>query len=312
MLTASRSRVSFHRFAREFRDCIDDSFRKYYLVGRIQGKVTAVQFRRFCEQMGASCEPAPYEIQRMVNPALIEGCFSVVEYAFDARKLRETMKQRARAAGVRLELSTEVQGVRERNGALCVSWKAAKSAAATEGDFDVVLNASYSCINRINAGSLLEVIPLKHQIAELALVEMPEELSSVGITVMCGPFFSFMPFPDRKLHSFSHVRYTPHREWSDTRGTECLDAREVLRAYPRQSAWGHMVKDAARYIPLLAQCRYRDSLWEVKTVLPRSETDDSRPILFRENHGMRGYHCILGGKMDNVYDVRDAMKGIGL
>ena len=64
-----------------------------------------------------------------------------------------------------------------------------------------------------------------------------------------------------------------------------------------------MVQDASRFIPVLRECRYEDSLWEVKTVLPRSETDDSRPILCRFNYGLNGFHVIMGGKVDNVYDA---------
>ena len=41
ILTALRSRVSFPRFVEEFQDCIDDSFEKYYLIGRILSNVTS-------------------------------------------------------------------------------------------------------------------------------------------------------------------------------------------------------------------------------------------------------------------------------
>jgi hypothetical protein len=68
-----------------------------------------------------------------------------------------------------------------------------------------------------------------------------------------------------------------------------------------------MVRDAARFLPELAKCEYRYSLWEVKTVLPRSESDDSRPILFRPHHGIANYHVVMGGKIDNVYDVADEL-----
>lgn len=73
-----------------------------------------------------------------------------------------------------------------------------------------------------------------------------------------------------------------------------------------------MVKDAARYIPILGECRYERSLWEVKTLLPRSETDDSRPILFRANHGIKGFHCIMGGKIDNVYDAIETINNMNI
>ncbi|MDU6912464.1 MAG: hypothetical protein E6388_10380 [Streptococcus salivarius] len=80
----------------------------------------------------------------------------------------------------------------------------------------------------------------------------------------------------------------------------------------KTSAWKYMIKDASRYMPILNECRYERSLWEVKTLLPRSETDDSRPILFRPNHGMKGFHCIMGGKIDNVYDAVEAIKNLNV
>jgi hypothetical protein len=70
-----------------------------------------------------------------------------------------------------------------------------------------------------------------------------------------------------------------------------------------------MVHDAARYLPILGQCSYVDSLWEVKAVLPRNEADDGRPILFRRHHGLTNFHCVLGAKIDNVYDLLDEMGG---
>ncbi|HXD85740.1 MAG TPA: hypothetical protein VN641_04555, partial [Urbifossiella sp.] len=84
-------------------------------------------------------------------------------------------------------------------------------------------------------------------------------------------------------------------------------AYEMVDAAEKRTAFSHMVRDAARFLPELAKCEYRDSLWEVKTVLPRSESDDSRPILFRPHHGIANYHVVMGGKIDNVYDIADEM-----
>jgi hypothetical protein len=119
------------------------------------------------------------------------------------------------------------------------------------------------------------------------------------VTVMCGPFFSFMPFPDKGLYTLSHVRYTPHSEWHEKPGS----------AGPHHSSstpathFHQMQKDAMRYMPSLRDVTHEGSLWEVKTVLPQSEQDDSRPILFRSDHGLKGYVCLMGGKLDNIYDV---------
>jgi hypothetical protein len=53
--------------------------------------------------------------------------------------------------------------------------------------------------------------------------------------------------------------------------------------------------------------RYVDSLWEVKTLMPRSEQDDSRPILLRRSEEHPGCLTVLGAKIDSVYDVEAAL-----
>jgi len=52
-----------------------------------------------------------------------------------------------------------------------------------------------------------------------------------------------------------------------------------------------------------------DSLWEIKTVLPKSEVDDSRPVLYRENCGLPGITSLLGAKIDNIFDVLEVARG---
>jgi len=307
ILTALRSRLSFPRFVQEFGDCVDSDFAKYYLIGTLLGKVTAQQFLKFCERIGASCEAAPSSFQRLTNPNLIEACFSVTEYAFDAHKLRELMTARLQGTSVKCSMGISVEKIREQGVGLLVAVRDSVTSEQDEIYADHVFNCTYSNINYMLASSDIELIPLKHEMTEMCLVEVPDELKESGITVMCGPYFSVMPFPPAGLHSFSHVRYTPHYEWHDDPGTPYCDSQTKSDSVLCTSAWRYMQKDAMRYLPILRECRYKSSLWEVKTVLPRSEADDSRPILFRAHHGLRGFHCVMGGKIDNVYDAVEAI-----
>lgn len=307
VLTALRSRVSFPRFVEEFPGCMDSDFEKYYLIARPLGKVSGHQFLKFCARIGASCEPAPPKIQRLVNESLIEACFSVTEYAFDAIKLRDVMKERLAATSVKSSFGCAVRSVSGQESGLLAVIANESSGEVYEEYADHVFNCTYSRINSVLSQSGIELIPLKHEMTEMCLVDVPSEFKGMGITVMCGPFFSVMPFPSAGLHSFSHVRYTPHYEWHEGPGSPFREGFGTGGGRTEQSAWRYMVRDAARYIPGLADCRYDRSLWEVKTVLPRSESDDSRPILFRPHHGLRGFHCVMGGKIDNVYDAVDAI-----
>lgn len=314
VLTALRSRVSFPRFCAEFPDCIDSDFEKYYCVGHPLSKVSAHQFRRFCERIGAEIDSAPSRIVSLMNPRHVEAVFAVREFAFDAHRLRDLLVERLKSLPVTLRTGVEAQRVfpdPQKPGRLTVE------ARSKDGDTEIftadhVFNCTYSRLNFVAARSGLQVIPLKHELTEMCLVDVPEQIRHLGITIMCGPFFSVMPFPAVRheghvVHSFSHVRYTPHFEWHDAEGAPYRDAYARMDATRRFSAWEYMRKDAARYIPCLSECAYLDSLWEVKTVLPSSEVDDSRPILCRFDHGLTGFHCIMGGKIDNIYDVVDAV-----
>jgi glycine/D-amino acid oxidase-like deaminating enzyme len=302
LLTAVRSRVNFPRFLEEFRPAVDDTFEKIYAVGRRFSKVTADQFLGGMRRIGAAIRPAPKDVQAFFDPTYIEGAFVVQEHAFNSRVLRQIMEDRVKKAGIEVRLSTTVQSVQGEPGERV----RLRLNGETEVTAGMALCCGYSQLNAPAAGGGLPLVALKHELTELCLVEVPEPLRAYGITVMDGPFFSLMPFPARGLHSLSHVRYTPHFHWYDGEAPY-RPAYQVAAEHGRQTAFPHMVRDAARFLPMAAGCVYRDSLWEVKTLLPRSETDDSRPIFFRPHFGVPGYHLVMGGKIDNIYDIAEVI-----
>jgi glycine/D-amino acid oxidase-like deaminating enzyme len=314
VLTALRSRVNFPRFVEEYRECIVDGFDHYYAIAKVSSmsKVSAAQFRTFCARIGAPLEPAPADVKRLFRRELIDDVFRVVEYAFDAVRLKRRLADDLARAGVEVRLGTDVVDVRAFDDATAeVRWRA-------DGDADWlcarrVFNCTYAGLNRIRAAAGLPPVPLKFELTEIALIEMPEALRGIGVTVMCGPFFSTMPFPARGLHSLSHVRYTPHASWSE--GSDRRPIGDPLGAEAsRRSRFPHMVRDAQRFVPTLAGCRYVESLWEIKVVLPQGELDDSRPILCTHEPGPPAITSILGAKIDNVYDMLAELewaKGLG-
>lgn len=311
VLTALKSRISFPRFNEEFKECIDDSFDKYYLIGKSLSKITASQFQGFCKRIGAPCEPAPKSIKDLSNQKLVEDTFKTIEYAFDAVKLRKVMLARLQNVGVEIALSTTVESIKNSGNGLLVTLQT-MAGESFNTNAKQVFNCTYSMTNAITSKSGLDIIPLQHEMTEICLVKVPDELKGIGITVMCGPFFSTMPFPSTDLHTFSHVRYTPHYDWLDKPGTNFFDGHKHHAINKHHSAWRKMKQDAVRYIPILSECEYKSSLWEIKTILPLSEVDDSRPILFKQNYGLKGFHCVMGGKIDNIYDVIDVISAKGL
>ena len=308
LLTALRCRVNFPRFVEDYSECIVGDLEKYYAVGRTFSKTTAAQFRQFCERVGAPIKPAPQAIRRLFDADLVEDVFSVHELAFDSVLLKQRVLRDLAEHGVEVRLGTELASVRANSeGALEGTFVGPGASGTLTGS--AVYNCTYSRLNGLLAASGWPLIHLKHELTEMPLVEVPEEIQGKGFTMMCGPFFSLMPFPPRGLYTLSHVRYTPHAEWADLPGQPWRDPYAILAGVERHSNFPHMIRDVSRYMPCLRACRQVDSLWEIKTVLPKSEVDDSRPVLYRENCGLPNLTCMLGAKIDNIYDVLEVVDG---
>ncbi len=298
--TAYRSRVNLPRFVQDYPEAIKRDLTSLYAISRNHSNVSAKQFERFCHEIGASLEPAPDRMCKLFETRLIEKVFLVEEYVFSATRLAELVKAQLDQSGVEVRLNQQAFIIKSEPTGLTVSL----------GDGEELLNAryifncTYSAINQFTRQSKIPPTPLKHEIAEMALMQVPPVLSNLGITVMDGPFFSLMPFPARGLHTLSHVRYTPHLHWNDESG---IDPCGKLDGYERETRVVRMVRDAARYIPAINEARYVESLFEVKTVLLKNESNDGRPILFEKHSDIPGCFSILGGKIDNIYDVLERL-----
>jgi glycine/D-amino acid oxidase-like deaminating enzyme len=299
--TAVKSMLLHRRFIADFPEAICDDFQMLYAIARRRSKVTAKKFYRMFRDMGAPIAPAEPGQRALFDPELIEEVFACREVAFDHRVLARRLGARLDAAGVELRLGTAVVALAERADGIVAHLDDGSAISARRA-----FNTTYAQVNTLLARAGLPEARLKHEIAELALITPPPALARVGVTVMDGPFFSAMPYPAASLHSFTHVRYTPHQSWADN--PRARDPYRHLAEAPRESRFAFMQRDAQRYLPCLAEARHEGSLYEVKTVLIRNEGDDGRPILFHQEPAGSRVISILGGKIDNIYDLIEALR----
>lgn len=299
--TAFRSRVNLPRFVQNWPYAVKQDFVKLYAIASRNSKVTSKQFERFCYEIGANIRPAEAALKRLFEPRLIENVYLVEEFAFDSSRLAEWAIKELKDAGVEIHYLTRAQAIsRSQLGKALVVSTQSKLEDASSITCRFVFNCTYSGLNQFTGDFPGTQTGLKQEITEIALVRAPDILKEIGVTIMDGPFFSMMPFPARGLHTLSHVRYTPHLSWKDERG---VDPYKKLEKYHCATRSDRMVRDAGRYIPSVLEAKYVDSLFEVKTVLVKSECDDGRPILFEKHAELPGCYTVLGGKIDNIFDV---------
>lgn len=240
----------------------------------------------------------------MFEPRLIENVFLVEEYAFDATKLASWAERELNECGVKVRLNTRVTAILAGPDTTLRTVLQPKTGAEELISCRYVFNCTYSGLNQFAGDFPGTRTSLKQEVTEMALLQAPPALEGLGITVMDGPFFSMMPFPARGLHTLSHVRYTPHLHWKDETG---IDPYQKLDDYDRATRVDRMVRDVGRYLPAVLDAKYVDSLFEIKTVLVKNEGDDGRPILFEKHPELPGCYSVLGGKIDNIYDVLEKL-----
>lgn len=300
-LTAVKSMVLHRRFARDFPDAVVDDFQMLYAIARRRSKVLAKRFYRMFTDMGAPIALADPSQTALLNGEMIEAVFTCTEHAFDFSVLREHMADRLAAAGIDQRMGAEVVRLQELPDGVVAELADGRSVKARHA-----FNVTYSQINTLLRSAGLADAPVKHELTEIALLRPPEPLGQYGITIMDGPFLSLMPFPSEQLHSLTHVRYTPHLSWTD--GSAGRPAYDVLKDSSPGSRHRHMILDGTRYIPGLAAAQWVKSLYEVKTVLLKNERDDGRPIFYQQEPAGSRITTILGGKIDNVYDLFELIR----
>jgi glycine/D-amino acid oxidase-like deaminating enzyme len=302
--TAYRSRINLPRFVTDWPGAIVRDFTALYAVARRNSKVNARQFERFAAEIGAPFQTARKELQALFSPDLVEAVYEVAEYAFDTRQLAIWAENALRLAGVEVALATEATSIDKGDGVALRLALSGPDGARSVAGARYVFNCTYAGLNRLFGQAGGTQARLKHELTEMALVEPDSRLKGLGITLMDGPFFSLMPFPARQLHTLSHVRYTPHRALADD---PSVDLRALLQSPGPATRVDRMLRDAARYVPALASARADSSLFEIKTVLEKNEGDDGRPILFEKLDRLPGAYAVLGGKIDNVYDILERL-----
>ncbi|MCW5897656.1 MAG: FAD-binding oxidoreductase [Flavobacteriales bacterium] len=303
ILTGLRSRENFERFAEEFPGAVFRDFTHLYAIARHGSQVTAQQFALFCERIGAECADADEHQAACFDPERVEAVFRVKEYAFDAEALRATMAARLVGRGVDVRLRTRVERVSPA-GADGIEARLSGGATIRAA---LVLNCTYAGLNTVCASSGLPKLPLRQELVEIALMRMPDTLGDIGWTIMDGPYCSSLPFPARQARSLYHVRYSVRGAWDEGDGLAPPPDDGSLRA-AQVSQVRHMIADGALFVPALRQAEHLGSLWTVRTKLPGSARTDSRPILFRAVAGSPGLYHVMGGKVDNVYDLAPYME----
>lgn len=300
LVTAYRSHINFSRFTSEYKEAIVTNFDNFYAISKTNSKISANQFYTRFKKMGIPIQVADKATKKLFNSRLIEEVYKVKEYCFDSSKLKEIIFNKFIELNCEIIYNSSVDRITKNLNNINVILSDGKILKSKN-----VFNCTYSGTNLVLKNSNLPLLDLKHELTEICLIDLPSELKGIYVTIMDGPFFSILPFPSKNLSSISHVRYTPHEFWHDR--IELKNGYKEIINYEKKSNFKYMINDACRYIPDIGKALYKESLFEVKTVQTKNENDDGRPILYNKDYHIKNFSNIMGGKIDNIYDIIESI-----
>lgn len=179
-----------------------------------------------------------------------------------------------------------------------------------------IFNCTYSGIKEIEKiFGVSTDIEIKYQICELALfttgIADEKNLNNNAITIMDGPFASFMPFSysaninSKSITNWSltSVCYTPHL--TSTNYDHIMGQWKVgsLRSQKAQ-----MLKVLEPYTGKLDDEKYKRSIYTIKAI-NNKVTDDGRCVEI-ESDKTQSFYSILSGKLSAIYETETKLKEI--
>lgn len=310
LLTAVESLRHYESFSAAFPGVVREDFTKVYAVSRDQSKTSADGFRRFLDRLGQSAEEVDPE--QWFRPGVASLAVKVREGSFDAVRLRASLESRLAEQQVKMMMGTSVTGGRGSESGVDILLSTRQRISAG----GVVL-ATYAGLDPLRRSFGLDPLRLKHELTEVLLCRVGDPYRNLGITVMDGPFWSFMPFGWTDLVSLTSVSLTPVMTAQDeprfacqsSLGSRCTpDDLQVCTTCPARpdSLWRHQFQQAARMLKDTSAFQYDSSMWTVKALLSTTEVDDARPT-FIKREASTPIWTVFSGKVSTVLDLEEAL-----
>lgn len=279
--TVAEIQESVAEFRRRFAEAIVDDVNHYVAIAREGSRVGAEDYLRFCDSFGLKYRE---QWPAFLCKASVEISIRVDEAMINLESLRDACAQRLAEAGVRVFLGR------------------AATAADLDGYRQIVV-AAYTAENLVRSELTGTVEPLRFDVYELPVVELPPEYARTSVLIMDGPFLNLTPFDESGRFLLGDVR---HGIRASTVGISPLvpadlsDAidRGAVRAVaddPARTSFPQFVGVGRRYLAGFERARHLGSVFSVRAVLPGAESTDDRVTVVRRIDDR--VVLVLGGKI---------------
>jgi FAD dependent oxidoreductase len=295
--TAEQSIEGLLSFLFYYGDSVIYQFPNYYGIASSGSKSTPQQFLDFCNNVGIGYEEE-YPSSKMVNRDLVEACYKVPEPIWDYPSLKNTIGKNLDKNKVNIFLNTRCEDIKILNSNLF-------EVTLSKGiqHYDVVINATYANLNKINGMLGIQSKRLLYEDVVIPVFNYPHD--PIGLTIMDGPFCSVMPHGRmEKEFLLYNVKESVLRSKNDINKP---DFDESENDFDKRKIYDASIE----YMPFLRHVIHNTYNRTIRTVFENS--DDARLSEVSTYEGVKNYFSILSGKvttcMQVALEIKHAIQG---
>lgn len=298
--TIQEIRACKSEFETRFEEVIQRDIPSFFSISRWGIEIPAERYLAACSSnyLAFTIDHPPAQ---MLDPDQVTLTMRTDEAVYDIPAMRKMLRDRVAAAdSLALHLNTEA-----KTGQILPDGRKELTMSGPRGDwteaYDYVVNATYSNINLYTRWFGFPVEPLRFDLYEMLVLDIPAE--QLCVTVMDGPFCSLVGMGTPRQFMLSHIH------------DSVLKSRVPENGMPPD--WGqinsnreNILKSSRRYMPILDQAKVVESRYATRAVNAFARDFDARPTVVRD-HGF-GCWSVLGGKiltcLSNAREIADAIR----
>ncbi|MGE5830129.1 MAG: FAD-dependent oxidoreductase [Micromonosporaceae bacterium] len=265
--TVTEIQKSVEEFRRRFPEAVVDGARHYVAIAREGSRVGSDAYLRFCDAFDLKYRE---EWPSFLRREAVDISIRIEEAMIDLDALRRVCLGRLERSGVRVLFGRP-------------------ATAADLARYRQIVVAAYTSENLVRLELTGTVEPLRFDVYELPIVELPSEYDRTSVLILDGPFVNLAPFDDNGgfvLGDVSHgirattVGISPLIPANLSDSVDRGVVREVVHNSAR-SRFGAFVGAGRRYFAGFEKARHLGSIFSVRAVLPSAESTDSRATKVR-------------------------------
>jgi hypothetical protein len=211
------------------------------------------------------------------------------EAVYDYEKLKRFVKNRLANGDIRLKLNHKVCGAQfSKNGQKILTFESGNK--RRKEAFDYVINATYANYNEFCGWLGFPKKKLELRLKEIIAVKLNVK-QKYAVTVVDGPFCTLIPTARKNIFTFGDVPLSVREIYIQKIKASFVEKRlEKFR-----SRWPEMRSRCAKWIPIIRDAQYLESMFVILPVDLSAKSADIRPTDV-VSHG-RGCFSILSGKI---------------